>query len=53
MAAHLLTDITWKRITKLARQTSSAKVAVAYFGQGASRLLPLKSGSVLCTGTSP
>ncbi len=48
----LLTDRAWKRITELARRTSSGKVAVAYFGQGASRLLPLKPGSVLVVDLS-
>ncbi len=48
----LLTDDSWKRITALARKSSSAKVAVAYFGQGASRLLPLKLGSVLVVDLS-
>lgn len=52
MTTRLLTDIAWKRITNLARKTSSGKVAVAYFGQGASRLLPLKAGSVLVVDLS-
>ena len=52
MSSRFLTDIAWKRITKLARQTSTAKVAVAYFSKGASRLLPLKSGSVLVVNLS-
>jgi hypothetical protein len=52
MTISLLTGNTWRRITKLARQSSPAKVAVAYFGQGASRLLPLKSGSILVVDLS-
>jgi hypothetical protein len=52
MTTHLLTDTIWQTITRLARKTSSAKVAVAYFGQGASKLLPLKAGSVLVVDLS-
>ncbi len=52
MTTSLLTDNAWGRITKLARRTSSAKVAVAYFGQGASKLLPMKSGGVLVVDLS-
>jgi hypothetical protein len=52
MTTDLLTEESWSRITKLARQSISAKVAVAYFGQGASKLLPLKSGSVLVVDLS-
>jgi hypothetical protein len=40
MTTSLLTDNAWGRITKLARQTSSAKVAVAYFGRGAASCCP-------------
>ena len=47
MANKLLTDHTWDRITELAKNAKVGMVAVAYFGQGASRLLPLKKGSVL------
>jgi hypothetical protein len=47
-----VTNTAWERITKLARQTSSAKVAVAYLGQGGSNLLPLKPGSVLVVDLS-
>lgn len=52
MIISLLTDITWSRITKMARNAGSARVAVAYFGQGGSKLLPLKSGSVLVVDLS-
>lgn len=48
----LLTTSVWARITSLARKSESAKVSVAYFGQGASRLLPLKPGSVLVVDLS-
>ncbi len=47
VANRLLTNQTWDRITELAGKARRASVAVAYFGQGASRLLPLKAGSVL------
>ncbi len=52
MASSLLTDGTWQVITRLAEKSRSARVAVAYFGQGASRLLPLKAGSVLVVDLS-
>jgi hypothetical protein len=52
MASSLLTDGTWQMITRLARKAISVRVAVAYFGQGASRLLPLKTGSVLVVDLS-
>lgn len=47
MTTRLLTDGGWREITRRARKARSARVAVAYFGQGASRLLPLKAGGVL------
>lgn len=47
MANQLLTEETWDRITELAKKAKHAMVAVAYFGQGASQLLPLKKGGVL------
>lgn len=37
----------WPRITKLCRKAKTAFVAVAYFGKGASKLLPLPKGSTL------
>jgi hypothetical protein len=52
MASRLLTDGIWGEITRLAQSASSAKVAVAYFGQGASRLLPLNTGGVLVVNLS-
>lgn len=47
MNSQLLTEQIWDRITELAKQAKHATVAVAYFSQGASRILPLKKGSVL------
>jgi hypothetical protein len=52
MTIHFLSDTIWRRITKLARSAGSARVAVAYFGQGGSKLLPLKSGGVLVVDLS-
>ena len=52
MTTRLLTNTIWQIITRLARKTTSAKVAVAYFGQSASRLLPLQVGSVLVVDMS-
>jgi hypothetical protein len=43
----------WPRITKLARKTKKSLVAVAYFGQGAKRLVPLNPGSVLVVDCHP
>lgn len=44
----LLTDDPWQAITRAVRKSpGKCRVAVAYFGRGASKLLPLKLGSVL------
>lgn len=43
----LTTGELWPRITELAKTSAKCMVAVAYFGQGAKKLLPLKAGSVL------
>jgi hypothetical protein len=44
----LLTEKPWKKITAAVRRTpGNCFVAVAYFGQGGSELLPLKRGSIL------
>ncbi len=52
-AAKLLTQNIWDRITSIAkRNATGADVAVAYFGSGASRLLPLKEGSRLVVDMS-
>lgn len=42
----------WPRITQLAMKTKKSLVAVAYFGQGASQILPLRKGSVLVVDAS-
>ena len=48
MGTKLVADGIWKQITKSASASAaSANVAVAYFGAGASKLLPLKKGSRL------
>jgi hypothetical protein len=44
----LVTTAPWDRIQSLVnKQPGRCHVAVAYFGSGASKLLPLKTGSVL------
>ena len=44
----LLTDEPWKAITRAVRKSpGKCRVAVAYFGRNASKLLPLRRGSVL------
>lgn len=53
MIRFLSPDNVWPRITELARRTPQAMVAVAYFGQEAGRLLPLKPGSVLVVDAHP
>jgi hypothetical protein len=52
MSSRLLTTDLWPRLTRLVEESSKALVAVAYFGRGASRLLPLKAGSVLVVDLS-
>ena len=48
MGSSLITDRIWSTITSAARSdVGDASVAVAYFGAGASKLLPLKRGSRL------
>ena len=50
----LLTDQSWPKITAAVRRApGQCRVAVAYFGKGASQLLPLKRGSVLVVDFSP
>ena len=52
MTAFLCDDI-WKRIKEiLAKSRQPAYVAVAYFGQGAAKLLPLPKGSRLVVDAS-
>jgi|SRR6516225_5816829 hypothetical protein len=49
-----LSDNLWRRITALAKKNSRRSlVAVAYFGSGASELLPLRKDSVLVVDMSP
>lgn len=53
MTTSLLTDATWDEITKAVRASPrKSAVAVAYFGAGASRMLPLAKGSVLVVDAS-
>jgi hypothetical protein len=62
METKLIYEDIWSKITA-ATKRSKGDVAVAYFGQGASKLLPLKTGSTLvvnfsdeavrCGGTCP
>lgn len=43
----------WAELTKFARKhRSAAHLAVAYFGKGGSKLLPLAKGSVLVVDAS-
>lgn len=49
----LLTNQVWQALTKASRRRGPpAAVAVAYFGQGAANLLPLRSGSRLVVDAS-
>jgi len=51
--ARLLTTTVWHDITRAAKaRPNDCRAAVAYFGQGASKLLPLKTGSVLVVDMS-
>ena len=53
MTTELITDRVWAAITEAARNTKTpAYVAVAYFGNGASKLLPLRKGSRLVVDAS-
>jgi hypothetical protein len=48
MSETLLTNGIWRRITaQIKKQPTRCKVAVAYFGKGAAKLLPLKRGSTV------
>lgn len=52
--ATLISEFPWRRLTKLVKQSPDrCHVAVAYFGQAGSRLLPLQKGSVLMVDMSP
>jgi len=51
--AHLLTTTVWRDITDAAKKhPNDCKAAVAYFGRGANKLLPLKTGSILVVDMS-
>jgi hypothetical protein len=53
MKTSLLTSGVWASLTSAARKSSNpAYAAVAYFGQGASTLLPLRAGSHLVVDAS-
>jgi hypothetical protein len=53
MSTTLHTTHVWQRITRAAKASpSKAHAAVAYFGSGAARLLPLKKGSTLVADMS-
>lgn len=53
MSTKLITDNLWPTLTKAVRKNSAqCHVAVAYFGQGASKLLPLAAGSRLVVNAS-
>jgi hypothetical protein len=53
MAELVTHDRAWHRITALVkRRPSRCQVAVAYFGTGASKLLPLRKGSTLVVDLS-
>ena len=51
MPTNLVTDRPWSQLTASAKR-SRGICAVAYFGRGASKLLPLKSGSILVVDAS-
>jgi hypothetical protein len=53
MTDHLFTDDVWKSITSAAKKSRNpVYAAVAYFGQGASKLLPLPANSRLVVDAS-
>lgn len=53
MSTEFIHDQVWKRLRRAARQCRRpASVAVAYFGKGAAKLLPLKKGSRLVVDAS-
>ncbi len=54
MRSELLTSGIWRWITaSVKKQPTRCAIAVAYFGKGASELLPLKRGSTLVVDMSP
>jgi hypothetical protein len=52
MTLKILTDDLWPTLTKLARKSRRAHVAVAYLGKGANKLLPLGKGDNLVVDMS-
>jgi hypothetical protein len=53
MGTEFFTEDTWLRLKTIVRKESSrARIAVAYFGKGASKLLPLQNGSKLVVDAS-
>src|SRR5229473_6334205 len=52
MTIALLTNDIWRTLTAATKTRTKPVVAVAYFGQGAARLLPLPNGSRLVVDAS-
>jgi phosphatidylserine/phosphatidylglycerophosphate/cardiolipin synthase-like enzyme len=52
MAITLLTDHVWQTLTAATKARVKPAVAVAYFGQGAAKLLPLPNGSRIVVDAS-
>jgi len=53
MLTKLITEKVWQTITRAAKNTRyKSLIAVAYFGQGGARLLPLSKGSLLLVDAS-
>jgi hypothetical protein len=52
MDATFLTENIWQTLTAAAKKRITSAVAVAYFGQGAAKLLPLSAGSSLVVDAS-
>lgn len=52
MATTLLTKHIWRKLTAATKTRAKPQVAVAYFGQGAAKLLPLPKGSRIVVDAS-
>lgn len=53
MYTELITEHIWKRLTSIVKESKTKSfVAVAYFGQGGAKMLPLSTGSVLVVDAS-
>ena len=52
MPTRLITDGVWATLSREAKKKTPAQVAVAYFAQGAAKLLPLSKGSRLVVDAS-